>query len=67
GKQRHGPIGTAELMFHDSYTLFSDPPGNRDTAFRDGPGSSAGPARLPATAAAGPTDGDSQSDGDDFE
>ncbi|MEO0958010.1 MAG: replicative DNA helicase [Pseudomonadota bacterium] len=67
GKQRHGPIGTAELMFHDSYTLFSDPPGNRDTAFRDGPGSSAGPARLPATAAAGPADGGGQNDGDDFE
>ncbi|MEM7527389.1 MAG: replicative DNA helicase [Pseudomonadota bacterium] len=37
GKQRHGPIGTAELMFHDSYTLFSDPPGSRDRAFYDGP------------------------------
>ena len=32
GKQRHGPIGTAELMFEDSFTRFSDPARARDGA-----------------------------------
>ncbi|MEO1456428.1 MAG: replicative DNA helicase [Pseudomonadota bacterium] len=32
GKQRHGPIGTAELMFEDSFTRFSDPARPRDGA-----------------------------------
>ncbi|MGF1550883.1 MAG: replicative DNA helicase [Paracoccaceae bacterium] len=35
GKQRHGPIGTAELMFEDSFTRFADPARERDSYFAE--------------------------------
>jgi replicative DNA helicase len=35
GKQRHGPIGTAELMFEDSFTRFADPARERDASFAE--------------------------------
>mgnify|MGYP000719461306 CR=1 FL=1 len=38
GKQRHGPIGTAELHFEDSFTRFSDLARDRDFDAREGGG-----------------------------
>ncbi|MEM9782520.1 MAG: DnaB-like helicase C-terminal domain-containing protein, partial [Pseudomonadota bacterium] len=50
GKQRHGPIGTAELMYEDSFTLFSDPVYQAQSYFGGtGDGGNAGTAGGGAT------------------
>ena len=44
GKQRHGPIGTVDLLFEDSFTKFRDPDWKHTGYAPNGPGGSHVPA-----------------------